>query len=437
MQMEDDPNTQYPAVLVTLVVLFSLSVFFALCETSFSSANRTRLRNIAEKDKSLKKARRARLVLKLLDSYDAILSTILIGNTIVNVVTSALATALFMDMFGVRGIPIASVTVTILVLIFGEISPKTLAKESPERVALKAAPFLKFFTFAFLPLNYLTRAWKKVIVKIFPVKSEKAVTEEELLTFVGEVREEGGINSEEERMIRQVIEFDDITAAEIMTPRIDLCSVCENESPEKIDALFAKTGFSRLPLYKENVDNITGIILFKDFHYEVLKNGKSISEIAKPVIFVSKTIKISKLLKALREKKTHLAVLIDEFGSALGIVTVEDIMEELVGEIWDEHDRVVEPLRVNEDLSFQALGSVHLHELQNFIAEKAGIDFSRAINAINIEENTANTTIANWIMEHCDGYPRKGDCFEWGPLRLTVFRVQRHRIMEVTLTILE
>ncbi|MCL2044676.1 MAG: hemolysin family protein [Treponema sp.] len=415
----------YITVTAALIVLFCLSVFFALCETSFSSANRIKLKNMADKGKPKRRAKRARLVLKLLDEYDKLLSSVLIGNTIVNVVTSALATVLCIRLFGSKGVSIAAAIVTVTVLIFAEISPKTLAKEVPELTAFRTAPLLRFFMLIFTPFNYLASAWKKVIIKIFPVKTDRTVTEDELLTFVKEVRQEGGINRHEEHMIRQVIEFDDMTAAEIITPRIDLTAIPENASAEEINNVFAETRFSRLPVYRETIDNITGVILFKDFHYEVFIQGKPPSEIIKPVLFVTKTIKIRKLLRTLQEKQAHMAVLVDEFGGTLGVVTIEDIIEELVGEIWDEHDEVEEEFIRNEDGILTVLGSANLHDMFDVIANT----FS-----ITLPEETAslqNTTVGNWVSETYGSLPRSGDRFEWHNLQITVSRVQRHRVMEV------
>jgi len=425
----DENSIYYVSIAAALAFLFCLSMFFAFCETSFSSLSRIKLKNMAEKNRKTRKSAMARLVLKLLDSYDKLLSSILIGNTIVNVVTSALATMLFIGLFGAKGVSIASVVVTVLVLVFGEISPKTLAKESPELTALRCAPLLRFFIIIFTPLNYLASAWRNIIVRIFPPNANRQITEDELLTFVEEVRQEGGINRHEEQMIRQAIEFDDITAAEIMTPRMDLAAVSQTDTAGHIETLFENTGFSRLPVYRDNIDNIIGIILLKDFHREVIKKGKSTSEIIKPAVLVTKTMKIPRLLQTLKEKQSHMAVLVDEFGGTLGIVTVEDILEELVGEIWDEHDRVVEPVKHNADGSFSALGGLQFQDMVNFIGNKT------SNNDLAEGGEIPATTVGNWVMEAKGGPPRVGEQFDWHKLRIKVSRVQRHRVMEAVITI--
>jgi CBS domain containing-hemolysin-like protein len=431
----DNSDSYYAALLVSLAVLLCFSAFFSASETAYSSLNRIKLKNLAVKNK------RARLALKLLDAYDQFLSSVLIGNNIVNIASSALATMLFMGLFGAKGVSIATVVMTALVLLFGEISPKTLAKESPELTALRAAPLLRFFIFIFTPLNYLTAAWKKFIVKLFPPKLDRSVTEDELLTFVEEVRQEGGINRQEEEMIRQAIEFDDLTAGEICTPRLDVAAVGETDTVEEIDRKFMETGFSRLPVYRNNIDTITGVILLKDFHHAVTRGGKTAAEIVKPVVFVTKTIKISKLLRTLQRKQSHLAVLVDEFGGTLGIVTIEDIVEELVGEIWDEHDEVVEPIKKNPDGSFAVIAGAGLQDMLDFIGGETGTGGNETMpvekNAPNdeAEEKIPNTTVGNWVMENLGRLPRAGEYFVWRNLRIQVSRVLRHRLMEVTVSI--
>jgi CBS domain containing-hemolysin-like protein len=345
---------------------------------------------------------------------------------------------LFYSLFGAKGVGIATFGLTLIVLLFCEISPKTLAKESPELTALRIAPVMRFFTIIFSPLNYLTGAWKKVMVKVFPVKADRSVTEDELLTFVEEVRQEGGINLHEEHMIRQAIEFDDMIAAKIVTPRIDVIAIPEDASAEEVDRVFAESSFSRLPVFHENIDNITGVILLKDFHHEVVKKGRQVSEIIKPVVYITKTMKISKLLRTLQERQSHLAVLVDEFGGTLGIITIEDIVEELVGEIWDEHEEVVEPFRLNTDGSITAISSAKFEDMLEFIKNSQAVEDT---NKTDADESTPNhfdelpdTTVGNWVMENSGALPKLGEEFTWGNLRIKISRVQRHRVIEVTVS---
>jgi len=416
----DDPHSYYIALIVSLVVLLCFSAFFSASETAFSSLNRIKLKNLAAKSK------RARLALELLDMYDKLLSTVLIGNNIVNITSSALATALFIGLFGTRGVSLATLIMTVLLLVFGEISPKTLAKETPEITALRAAPLLRLFVFLLTPINFLTSEWKKLIMKVFPVKSDRSTTEDELLTFVGEVRQEGGINIQEEHMIRQVIGFDDLKVSEIFTPRVDVEAVPVTSTVEEIDQKFIETGFSRLPVFQDTIDSITGIIIFKDFYHEVMKGLKTPAQIVKPVIFITKTIKIAKLLKTLQKKQAYMAVVVDEHGGTLGIVTIEDIVEELVGEIWDEHDEVIEPVKKASDGTYKVIGSANFKDMIEIIAKEN----AHNENVPFLDEIPA-TTVANWIMEKLGRLPRVGEKLTWYFLTISVLKIYRHRVMEV------
>ena len=414
-------GTYYASIVIALTVLLGLSAFFSFCEMSFSSLNRIKLKNLAAKNK------RAALALRMLDMFDKILSTVLIGTNIVNIVSSALATLLFVELFGPKGVTGAAAILTVIIFLFTEISPKTMAKESPEITALRVAPLLRFFIFIFTPFNNLAVEWKKIIVKIFPAKNDRFVTEDEFLTFVEEVRQEGGINRQEEQMIRQAIEFDDQKVSGIFTPRIDVAAVSEADAVEEIDRRFAETGFSRLPVFKDTIDNITGVILLKDFHHKVMKGLKTPAQIVKPVVFVTKTIKIAKLLKTLQEKKAHMAVVVDEYGGTLGIVTVEDIVEVLVGEIWDEHDEVEEPVKKIGGNNYIVLGRVNFSDMVKIITNT---------DAHN-DEDIPDTTAANWIMETLGRLPQVGEVLTWRYLTIQVTRVLQHRVTEVKVSVKE
>jgi CBS domain containing-hemolysin-like protein len=415
----DDSHSYYIGIVISLVVLLCFSAFFSTCEMAFSSLNRIKLKNLAAKSK------RARLALKMLETYDKILSTVLIGNNGVNIAASSLATALFIGLFGANGVSIATLIMTVLLVILCDISPKVLAKEAPELAALRSAPLLRFFTFILTPINFITALWKKLIMKIFPVKGDRSTTEDELLTFVGEVRQEGGINIHEEHMIRQVIGFDDLRVSGIFTPRIDVQALPLTSTVEEIDRKFIETGFSRLPVFQDTIDNITGIIIFKDFYHEVMKGLKTPAQIVKPVVFITKTIKIAKLLRTLQKKQACMAVVVDEHGGTLGIVTIEDIVEELVGEIWDEHDEVVEAVKKAPDGTFTVLGSANFKDMLETIAKE---------NAHNIDDVPA-TTVANWIMEKLGRMPRAGEKLTWRFLTISVLKVYRHRVLEVSVSV--
>lgn len=408
-------------ILGALFLLLLCSGFFSAGETAFSALNRIKVKNMASQGN-----KRAALTLKLVENYDKLLSAVLIGNNIVNIGSSALATVFFVNFFGTAGVSIATLVMTILVLLVGEISPKTLAKEAPEQVAMTFAPFLNCLVVILAPINRLLVLWKRCIIKLFRVQGNRGVTEAELLTFVEEVRQEGGINKGEEDMIRRTIEFDDSIAQDIYTPRVDVAAVSLSDSTKRIDTIFHDTGYSRLPVYKDSIDNIVGLILLKDFHHEVMGRKRPLESIIKPVVFITKSIKISKLLKTLQAKKSHLAVLVDEFGGTMGIITIEDILEELVGEIWDEHDEVVEHIVRIDPKTYTVLGNTGLDELFDYFSIDEGdikTDYRR------------HTTVSNWVIENSGGVPKEGEHFRFKRLLIIPSKIHRHRVLEVTVMV--
>jgi CBS domain containing-hemolysin-like protein len=305
---------------------------------------------------------------------------------------------------------------TVLVLIFGEITPKTLAKEAAERFAMFAAPLLRGLMVLLTPVNALFSGWKKLVLKMFRLQESQSATEEELLTYVEEVRQEGGINAQEESMIRSVIEFDDLQAIDISTPRVDVLAVSEDEESEKIAAAFHESGFSRLPVYRGSIDNIVGIIIEKDFHYFVERLGQGIADILRPALFITKSVKISALLSLLQQNKTHMAVIVDEYGGTLGIVTVEDILEELVGEIWDEHDEIRQEVTPLENGAWRIAGGAALDELGKLF----GVEI----------ESTAHT-VGGWVLEILGHIPQAGEYLEADGLHLSIEAMQKNRVATV------
>jgi CBS domain containing-hemolysin-like protein len=404
-------------IIISLGLLLLSSAFFSASETAFSSLNRIKLKHLAGQGH-----KRAALTLSLAENYDRLLSTVLIGNNIVNISSSALGTVLFVGFFGKAGVSLATLVMTVLVLLFGEISPKTLAKENPEQFAMFSAPLLKGLMFVFSPVNRLVAHWKKFILRLFRVHADRSVTEAELLTFVEEVRQEGGINKGEEDLIRQAIEFDDLTANDIYTPRVDIAAVSMEDTGESIKQKFFDSGYSRLPVFKDSIDNIIGVILLKDFFYQGINQQYSLEQIVKPAVFVTKSIKISGLLKILQEKKSHMAVLVDEFGGTMGIITIEDIMEELVGEIWDEHEKVVTHIIPLESGAYKILGNTGLKDFFDFFSLYEG------------EEKPGALSVGGWVIENLERAPREGDHFVFKDLLVTVLKTLRHRVMEVLVT---
>ena len=334
-------------MLVALVIMIAMSAYFSATETAFTSINRIRLKNKADNGN-----KRAAKTLELAEDYDKLLSTILIGNNIVNITATTVATVLCTRLFHEYGPTISTVALTIIILIFGEISPKSLAKESPEAVAMAVTPLLTLFTVILSPINFLFGLWKKLLSMVFHSEGDDGITEEELVGMVDQAETEGGLDEHESDLIRAAIEFNDLEVSEILTPRVDLIAVEENDSMEKAASLFVESGYSRLPVYSETIDNIIGVIHEKDFNAARYRGETMLSDLKAPVTYTTVTTKISELLRVLQTRKAHMAVVVDEYGGTVGIVTLEDILEELVGEIWDEHDEVIETFRRQEDGSY-------------------------------------------------------------------------------------
>jgi CBS domain containing-hemolysin-like protein len=347
---------------------------------------------------------------------------LLIGINIVNTLASSIATVFFVGYFGNSGVTIATTVTTVLVFIFGEISPKTLAKEAPERFAMFGVHPIRFLMFVFTPVNYLSAQLKKTIVKIFHMRSDNKVTGAELLTFVEEVRQTGGIDEGEERMIRSAIKFDDLTANDILTPRVDVTALSIEDTIESIEKCFYEKGYSRLPVYRGSIDTIIGVILLKDFLHKIVKNHEPLDAIVKPVVFTNETTKINRLLKSLQAKKTHLAVVLDEFGGTVGIVTMEDIVEELVGEIWDEHEEAAENIVSLAQGAYHMKGNTPLR------------DFCETLNLDHRDISANSSTVGGWVNEYLGEIPEPGFRFTYKDFSIVVLKIDHNRIMEITVS---
>lgn len=408
-------NDDTVSILIILVCVV-LSAYFSATETAFSSINRIRIKNMAEKGD-----KRARLVLRMSENYDSLLSTILIGNNIVNIACASLATLLFVDWLGNDvGPSVSTAVTTIVVLIFGEVSPKSIAKESPEAFAKFSAPFLNVLMFVLTPFNFLFRLWKKLLSLIFHSSSSQTVTEEELLTIVDEAEQEGGIDTQEGSLIRNAIEFTETEAIDVLTPRIDLTAVSVDDSKEDIAAVFAETGYSRIPVYRDSIDHIIGILYQKDFHNYVYHTDRDIASIIRPAIYVTGNKLIGELLQDLQKNKSHLAVVMDEFGGTVGIVTMEDILEELVGEIWDEHDEVVEEIKQTGENEYEVLGNTNVQKL-----------FER----LDIDKELDVVTVSGWVMAELARIPEVGDTFQYENVSVRVLAMDGKRVEKIRVTV--
>lgn len=402
---------EYLTSILIMVVLVTFSAYFSATETAFSSLNRARLKADAERGD-----KRAAEVLKLASDFDRLLSTLLIGNNIVNIATSSIGTVMFIQLLNDpdKGASISTIVVTIVVLIFGEITPKSVAKEAPEGFARFSAPLLKLFMWILLPLSWIFGQWKKLISKLFRVKDDRSMTQEELSVIVDEAGEGGGIDSDEVELLRSALEFTEQEAGDILTPRVDLEAVPLDADAETVASAFRSSRFSRLPVYEGSIDNIVGVVHQKDFYDCGIGEGGLASIMSQPV-YVPPSIRISALLKTLQKAKAHMAVVTDEYGGTLGIVTMEDILEELVGDIWDEHDEVVEELHQTGEDSYRVSGSAELDEI-----------FERFDLACESE----SVTLSGWIMEQLGRIPKPGDNFIFDGLRFTVLSVDSRRVTE-------
>lgn len=398
-------------LILWIVLCIACSAFFSATETAFSSLNRIRLKNLANDGN-----KRAELTLAMSKNYDKLLSSILIGNNVVNIAASSLATIFFLRLSEAHGAMLSTVVMTVLVLIFGEISPKSLAKETPEAFAMFSAPILRVIMVVLAPFNWLFGQWKLLLNKLFKTKNDSGITEQELLTIVEEAQSEGGIDEQEGDLIKSAIEFNDMEAGEILTPRVDLTAVDVEEDHQVIYNLFMESKFSRIPVYKETVDHIIGVIHQRDFFVMLHTKGQTLNEIIKPVIFVSDSIKISKLIKHLQKSKAHMAIVTDEYGGTKGIVTMEDILEELVGEIWDEHDDVVEDIEKINENEYSISGSADVEEVLELFGIKC-----------EVEQNT----ITGWVMEKLEKMPEVGDFFEEEGLCVTITEMDGRRVGKV------
>lgn len=398
--------------LAIIVFCIIMSAYFSATETAFSSLNRIRVKNLAEKGD-----KKAALVMRLSENYDVLLSTILIGNNIVNIASAALATLIFVRFLGEEaGASISTVVTTVVVLIFGEVSPKSIAKESPERFAMFSAPLLNFFIIVLTPFNFFFKQWKRFLSMIFKTNENNSITEEELLTIVEEAELEGGINKQEGTLIKSAIEFSELEAVDILTPRVDVVAVSSKVTKEEVAEKFRETGFSRLPVYEDTIDNIVGIVYQKDFHNRVYHHEKELSDIIRPAFYTTKNKKIGELLKELQTKKSHIAIVIDEFGGTIGIVTMEDILEELVGEIWDEHDTVVHEIEKISDNEYIVQGKVNIEDMFELLGKEA--EFSVQ-------------TVSGWIMDILENLPKENQSFEYEDLKVTVLKMDKNRIKKV------
>ncbi len=404
--------------LIIIIALLTVgSAYFSGTETAFTKFNRIKMKNeAANGDK------RAKLVMRLSEDYDKLLSTILVGNNIVNILSTSLATVLFTNLFGQSGVTVATVVMTITVLIFGEITPKSVAGDASMSVAKFTAPFLRLLMFLLTPANFVFSLWKKVINNFLHLKNVDEITDEEIVSMVEEATQDGNIDEKSSGLIINAIEFDEVYVRDICTPRPNVIAIKDSYTKEEIMNTFEECGFSRLPVYHKTIDDVFGFINQKDFFKHMINSDKELKDIVHPLLLAAPTMSISKMMSEFQKKHTHIAVIIDEFGGLQGLVTLEDILEELVGEIWDEHDKIVPDIKKVADDVYTVLGTANL---------------DKVLEEFDIDGDDEHVSINGWVADQIGNIPKVGDTVQYQNLVITVTKANKRRAIEVRIKVLK
>ena len=408
-------NNTILLILILLVLSYS---FFSASETAFSSLNRVKIKALANQGN-----KKAEATLKLDEKFSKLLTTILIGNTIVNVVAASLATVLFTNIYKDNGVAISSIVMTIVIMIIGEIIPKNIAKHIPEKFAMLVTPILNILVIIFTPLTAIFNKLESIFSKSFK-EDEDTYSTEEFITMVEEANEGGDIEDHEADLITNALEFNDLDVGEIFTPRTDVVAIdIDENTTEEIEVLYRDSGYSRLPVYKDSLDNIIGVLHEKDFYYHLLyEKSTNIKNILQNVLYTQPQVKISSLLKEFQKTKLHMAVVCDEYGGTQGIITMEDILEELVGEIYDEHDEVIEYFKKINENTYLVKCDLDID------------DFFEHFKIDNKEEYEFNTTSA-WVIDMFDKIPDIGNKFNYQNLEIEVTDADEKKVNEIKVTI--
>ena len=405
-----------------IVILIVCSAFFSATETALNSANKIRLKNMADNG-----SHAAQRTLNILAKYDQALTTILIGNNIVNIACSSIATILAINLVGEKyGSLVSTITTTVIVLIFGEVMPKSIAKDFAEPMAMIASGIISFLMVIFTPFSVFFILLKKGLSKIFHRKESVSMTEEELKVMIDEIEDEGVLETQESNLVRSALEFDEITVDEIITPRVRITAVEAGENIDDVRKKFLQEEYSRMPVYERTLDNIIGIITEKEFFKQYEKSSDfTIRSIMQETIYLPQMQKLSEVFRTMQKQKCHMSVVLDQHGGTLGIVTMEDILEELVGEIWDESDEVKSPVTVVGNNIFEVYGDVSLNSLRRFLE-------ARDIPA-DIESEAH--TVAGWVLGLFGSIPKSGDVISSGCFTVTVLDAAELRVNRVRIEI--
>jgi len=415
--------------IILISAMLALSAFFSFSETAFTSVSRIKLKYKA--DSGSKKAKNA---LAVLEKYDKALSTILIGNNVVNILLTAVATVMILrilppDIAEHYGVLITTITVTLLTLTFGDVLPKTIARIKAEGFCLAFGGFLRLLILVFTPFSAVFLLVQRGISRLFS-KGEKAVsvTEQELIHFIEEIEDEGVLEEQESNLVQSALNFDETTAGQILTPRVNIVAVSVNEDINKVRDVFFAEGYSRLPVYEKTIDHICGTLYNKDFMRHFI-SGKSFSvrEIMQEAMYVTSLMKISEVLKLMQKERFHLAVVLDQYGGTEGLVTLEDILEELVGEIWDEDDEISSPIVFTADNVFEVSGSLSINDFNRYFKKRE----------MGFEIFSESNTVGGWVFELFGKIPNENEKIETTAFKITVLALSEKRIKKLRFEIIE
>lgn len=404
-------------LIAVIIVLILLSGFFSATETAFSCANKIKLKTFVTQGK-----KNAKAVYKFADEkYDKLVTAILVGNNIVNISASAIGTILFGLLIKNQEVSatVSTAVITVVVLLFGEITPKYLASIYPEKVCLLFYSLMQFFFWVLWPVCKIFDGYKWVLTKIFKLKKDETVTDEELLSLVDEAEESGTLKEDESELVRSALEFDDLKVEDILVPRVSVYAVEEETAMDEIREVFESTGYSRLPVYSGTIDNVVGLIHERDFYGAYIRGEKDIKKSVQDIVFTTEYTRISSLMKQLQKQKIHMAAVSDEYGGLVGIVTLEDILEELVGDIWDEHDE--------EEVLH---GEIAKDEY--WVDGKCSLEeFFELYDMEREEDGFESNTVGGWVTEECGEIPAIGKVLQFKGLEIKIVKATKQKVLKI------
>ena len=416
-----DDGSRLPWIIA--VLLLFCAAFFAVAETAYASCPKSRVKAAAERGDA-----RAKTALLILDDFDKAISTLLICTNIVHIATASIVTVAVTKMWGLSAVSISTIVTTIVVFFAGEMLPKSIAKKYSEPLALATGPVLRFLMKVFTPLSALLTWIGQSAAKLTPDETPVSFTEDELYDIIEDMTEEGSLDEQQGELISSALQFGEVTVESVLTPRVDLVAVDISSRLEDILAVIKTTNHSRLPVYEGSIDNIIGVLQIRKFikAYLRLGNNLDLRPLMDEVFFIHQSTNIDELLPVMSKRKLNMAVVTDNYGGTLGIVTVEDILEELVGEIWDEDDVVEE--------SFVELGDgiymVDADESVTDVFEQLGFEDPEA------DEELVNTLMGEWAYEQFSAIPKVGDSFQYHQVQVTVAAMTHNRILKLKVALL-